>query len=1240
MRHSRWNGGAVVRIGAAVMTVGLVAGSLEPARAAEGEQCVAKAAEKAFECPAGSKRTRGGKVDRSVSIKAPPPPAKPKVSAPRPPDTVSTPERDQRAKTRAIRSQQLLVTEIQNLESLFDDTKASSPDRPKLARRIAEAFVELESYALRDQNDADIAAGAARAKKDTKATGEAETRAKTARAVVEASRKSAIRYYKILRDDYPNYCLSPNASDAAKSQGCGDEVLYYLAYEYEAAKELDKARSVYLELIKSWPASKYIPNAYFAFGELFFQDAQQDPSKWAFAEQSYQEVVKYPAPDNKLFGAAHYKVAYVYWNQGDHAQALTSFKAVIDYSNQHASLADAARLGESARRDIVPVYAASGDPKKAYAFFSPLAGSDKRTFAMMNDLGIAYLDTGHYQEVIDLYTDLMTRDRGELTCDYQSHITEAGLALDSGNKDGAKKRLDRQLATYEAFSKGSFSAAATQKCGNDTAYLLAESAMSWHLEAVGGDIKGTGDKQTMKLAADVYESVSSAFTQEQFKAFTFPKLVKEDWPTLPKIRYLMADLLYFQKDWKRCGPAFDKVFDTDPDGPDATESAFSAMLCYQNMYAEAHANGSDREGTGNLSTASLSSSNGAATARADAAKFAPLPLTDAQEGMIGAFGRYVCAVEPDASSPREEQTRYAEVKFARARTFFEARHYEEAAIGFRDVALNYPNEEVGVFASELYLESVNIIRAHSTPARPSCVETMSTDVPQLVKLYCEGSREAANADTCKTLGYVERDIQRLHAERMFDKANEHPDTPQGIDEFRQAGQAYLDLWEKYGKAPCEAKHVEGCAKSDEILANAAEAFQHARLIMKAVTVRKTLIDPKYHLEGTDLARKAVYKIGANYQAIAVYDEAASWFERFASENPSMDDKATSASTALSDATVLRLGLGDEAKAVADADLFNKNYGAKKPVDTARVAFAIAVHFAQKEDWDSAKKRLESALSMIDKNSPLDVQLQAHALMGRIHAQRGATQSARSEYEKVRSMWSNPEDMVKRLTASDPLEPEDASLRRVERALTAVGEALFFFAEEKRAIADKIEFPRYTGSGERSDVEAFVKSKVADWIKKKRPAIAEAEKEYLKIVNLTPSAPPRWVIAAGSRVGQMKSRFVAQFRAAPIPKEWLGSGPSGIGDLTWEDIRFAYFDELDRASEPIKLEAKGAYQTCLGYSVQHRFFDDYSRTCEEWLSSNYPTEYKLIDEFRSASDRVGSGLAERPQALRPDRTPDL
>ena len=42
--------------------------------------------------------------------------------------------------------------------------------------------------------------------------------------------------------------------------------------------------------------------------------------------------------------------------------------------------------------------------------------------------------------------------------------------------------------------------------------------------------------------------------------------MKEDWPTIYKIKYAMADLLYFQQNWAECGPAFDAVVAENPNG--------------------------------------------------------------------------------------------------------------------------------------------------------------------------------------------------------------------------------------------------------------------------------------------------------------------------------------------------------------------------------------------------------------------------------------------------------------------------------------------------------------------------------------------------------------------------------------------------------------------------------------------------------------------------------------------------
>src|SRR5262249_16927798 len=116
------------------------------------------------------------------------------------------------------------------------------------------------------------------------------------------------------------------------------------------------------------------------------------------------------------------------------------------------------------------------------------------------------------------------------------------------------------------------------------------------------------------------------------------------------------------------------------------------------------------------------------------------------------------------------------------------------------------------------------------------------------------------------------------------------------------------------------------------------------------------------------------------------------------------------------------------------------------------------------------------------------------------------------------------------------------------------------------------------------------------------------------------------IAAGSRVGQMWGRYVAEFRAAPIPKEWKGHGiVPGTTDLTYDELRKEWYEKLDEATAPNKLTAKGAFKTCLDDSFKFQSFDAYSRACEHWLAKNYGAEYHLIDEFRPQPRLLGFAM---------------
>jgi tetratricopeptide (TPR) repeat protein len=1182
-----------------------------PARAATLErlsaECLPEEAYKEVEaCPSGPKKFDVNQR-RAAAFKSAPPPREKKaqkdsLDKKQAPEEMSAGQRDLRTTRLQARGRALLITEISGLERLYKRTPRRSPDRAQLVRRLAEGYVELESAATRDKIKADIDADDAKNAKQKNKYDTSKRESTAAQQIVIKSRENAIKYYTRMKKDYPDYSKI-------------DEILYYLAYEYEQSKDLERARNVYLELIEKAPNSPYVPNAYLAFGELFFNEAMGDPSKWALAESAYKEVTKYKPPQNKVYGYALYKLGYVYWNSGEYAQAIQEFKNVIEYGDKFADMPNAKLIQKSARRDIIPVYAVAGKASKAFNFFRPLSGdsggSQELTLQMLRDLGISYFDTGHYDEAITLYRDLMARDKGDQFCDYQVLISQAVQALSGSDKVGIRKELDNMLGVYDRFKKEEHSAEAQLGCANRTAELLSETAMSWHMESVGdGSTRGTNDPKTMDLAAYLYQKVVDNFSQEEFSKFTFPRIVKDDWPNIYKIRYAMADLLYVQQRWEDCGPAFDAVVDEDPQGEQASQAAYAAVLCYQKMYDQLHKGESDRKGKGLAPT--RDDVGGKEKKRSEWEKFKPKEFTDMQKGMIGAFNRYVCYIQPPAGDKQAEE-QYVEVKYARARTYFEAQHWAEAAIAFRDIALNYKNQDAAIYAGQLYLEAVNVLGSKSEPPKPACFDEMSKDVPKFIENFCAPDKYAAEKENCDLLTRIQCDIRRLAAEKTVEVADAGGE--QSLEMYKKGGDAYIQLWRDYGEGPLSKGEASQCGRMDEILYDASKAYQAGRLLAKSIAAKRLLLAQQYGLQNTELAKRAIYEIGGNYQAIAVYDAAAGFFTRYAEET---DYRGEFADKAISDAVLLNLGLGRDEEAIAAAKSFNQNFGRRKPEQAAQIAFAIANHYAEKDQWKDVADRLGEAMKMIDSQATLDIKIQAHALLAQANQRLNKAPAAQSEYAKVVATWKDPQ----RASESIIKAGGDAGPRNLAHALDAVGQAMFYFAEKKREKLDAIKFPEYKGKGETADVLKHVNTKVKAWITKKQPLAAETELEYKKIVDLLPVPSPQWVIAAGSRVGNMWGQFVNEFRAAPIPTTMK------------KDIMLsqAYYASLDEASEPIKLRAKGAFSTCLDYSVKFQYFDDYSRSCEKWLAENYKSEFHLVDEFKGDPNRVNRVLAERPYPL--------
>ncbi|MDH5492369.1 MAG: tetratricopeptide repeat protein, partial [Myxococcales bacterium] len=475
---------------------------------------------------------------------------------------------------------------------------------------------------------------------------------------------------------------------------------------------------------------------------------------------------------------------------------------------------------------------------------------------------------------------------------------------------------------------------AVNSCKSATAQVLAWLATSWHQEAIGTEeTPGTGDAETMRHSAELYNMLLDKFPD--MENLEFPDINREDWPTRYRVAYYYAELLWKMEDWTRCGPAFDTVVELDPEGEYTAEAAYAAVLCYNNFYQQEYA-GREREVAGGEGASQSKRGRRGRRGRRSQeeedpqAQFRRRDLTELETRMLAAFQRYVCFVTESEDLPT--------IKYRRARIYYEAHHYEEAAHLFRDIATNHRDSDLAEYAANLYLDTLNLMATRREPKRHQCLDELKDNIQPLYTSYCptEEAREEFE-DLCTVLQQLRCDVQRKLAESYQEQ-----------EQWRRAATTYVDI----------ARNYSECGRLDEVLYNAAINYEAARLLGRAIRVRTVLMR---NYPESDWAKRAVFLVGANYHALAFYEQAASFYERFARTYPTEDGSSCTdaeresggcpiAHLALQNATFFRLSLNDVEAAEANARLFARNYRRRMPLETSQVQFSLGSVYERAENW--------------------------------------------------------------------------------------------------------------------------------------------------------------------------------------------------------------------------------------------------------------------------------------------------
>lgn len=1151
----------------------------EQAPMSTAPMCIPESTERAIAaCPDGARKEaakEGGNAPVSRMTAA-----KPKRSASQGPTgpslEIDLSTRLGREQTRA-RAESLLEREIAILQRLVKNSAEDDPRRPEVLLRLAETQFEMQiaKNAKVRSFDEPIYEACTRDQDQAKCK-QARDGQKTAEAELNKIREDSIRTYATLVRDHPNFNRM-------------DEVLFSLAFALQEIDQFDKARSVYRRLIKDYPKSRFVPNAYLSFAEYYFSD-----SDMAAAGKFYRKVIEFPPKDNSVYGYALYKIAWVEYNQEHYRQSLQGFVDILDFARTNKYANDASNLARQARKELVLPYSHYGSPAKALDFFRRYAKDDAQAHEMLEHLAELYYDTGQWPQAITVYHKLMADlPRSDSLCDWQGKVTSA--VISSQSKEAQIVELKRLVDIYRTYTKGGKPADKVEECKVETASTMLWLGTSWHREAVGTDASpGTRDKKTMSQAAVLYRTLLKEFPDMEQMAF--PNIDKRDWPTEYKISYYYAELLWKMEEWGQCGPAFDHVVELNSQGEYTSDAAYAAVLCYNNLYQQQYV---PRE----TETTFVSKSDQKAKQTAKStpkSKFAPKKLTPLQEGMLEAFNRYVCYVDKAED--------LATIKYRRARIYYEANRFEEAAVLFRDIAFNHKDSELAEYAANLYLDCLNVLGTQVAEPRVACIQELGASIDPMSASFC-GTTQLADEhpDLCGTLSTLQCQVRRKEAE-----------TYQATKQFKKAASTYVRIFRRH----------EECGEMDEMLYNAAINFEAAHLLGRAIQVRTVLIE---RFPESELSKKSVYLIGQNFQALAYYEQAAKYYEQFARKFPGedgtrckaedrKDGTCPNAIEGLEQATFFRIGLGDDKAAVENSDLFARNYKRKLPRQTSQVVFSIGSIYERQKRWFEVISHYRDYLSTYSKVGMPHQVIEANTAIGRAFWQLNKKADAKRYFEAAVKAWTSG---APRRIRSLKNTSNDEKVSYIREALDSAAESQFYLSEYEFAAFQKVQFPQYRGGKSLARVKKWSDTEFKKWVQRKQGVLRSAEADYAKIASMTvdlngiemKSAP--WQIAAASRTGEMYRSFVDEFRDAPVPRE-IEKDPN-LYDI--------YVGALDDVSEPLQRQAIDKFEFCLKTATQVRWFNKWSRSCERELHGLNPAKYPIAAELRGEPNYVQATVGD-------------
>lgn len=468
--------------------------------------------------------------------------------------------------------------------------------------------------------------------------------------------RDAVLLYQEIDENYPQYERMP-------------DVLYSLGRAFWGANSYRNALPVYRKLIKNHPKSQYVADSWLAFGEYYFELAEEKDRDLNKALDAYKKAAQYQ--DNPIFGYAVYKQGWCYYNLTRYDKSAEKFKEVVLYSDLNADLLGEKRitLAKEARKDFILAYAQYGRANKASSEFDSITDSKDELKKMLERLGDIWYGDGKDREAIRIYRELKKMDpentRNPL---YQGKIVK--LASRIGAKNQVVKHARVLVEDYkrvrdlyaslddknEKREKIKEDLAAADEISDNTLRAL---ATTWHNEA-----KKTRDDKTFEYAYELYGDYLDLFPERK--------------PAY-EIRFFYAELLYRLERFQKAGEQYVRVYKQDPEGKWAEASAEEAVRAFDEVVQDYNRTHKMKQ------TAGLK----------------PIPLPPIKKAYVGACNNYV------KNFPKGKIV--LEAKYKVARTLYDHNYFDESTPRFMEIVEQHSGTNRADQSANLVLDTYNIL---------------------------------------------------------------------------------------------------------------------------------------------------------------------------------------------------------------------------------------------------------------------------------------------------------------------------------------------------------------------------------------------------------------------------------------------------------------------------------------------------------------------------------------------------